>query len=237
MGRVAKNVIDQIPILYEDLKSKKAVAEVLGISVQLVTKTLMKVNAPEGAVVKERVKITPELIEKINKRYQEVRCMAQVAREFKISSSTVKKYLTEENKELNQKNYDDRDALFYYIYRLFGAEDEEHPVSEWNLILMNRFREQGMPYRGQLLTLKYYYEVKHHKVKEEYKTIGIIKYIWQEAANYYKRQEKNQERILKEIQEQLEKDRIEIPYKPSQYIGRKKKKKKINLNNLEVKNE
>ena len=239
MGKLSQDIIEQIPILYEKLKTKTAVAKELGISVTSVTKYLLQENSIPGAKERKKaVKITPEMEEQINQRYQECGNMAQVARELNVSVAAVRNHLSEESKEKSKKLYDDRDALFFYIYRKFGAEDEENPVSEWNLIQMNKFREQGMPYRGQLLTLKYYYDIKHHKVKDEYKTIGIIPYIWAEAAAYYKKQEKLQEQISKEIEEQLARDRVEISFKPSDYMKKnRRKKKKIDIKNWEVENE
>ena len=240
MGKIPQNIIDQIPILYEELKTKKAVAERLKISPTTVSKYLLLATSDKKAITKERkerTKITPEIIEQINELYKNYRNMAKVARELKISNATVKRYLSPDNLKLVKENYDDRDALFFYIYRLFGPQDEKTPVSEWNLTQMEKFRQNGMPYRGQLLTLKYFYEVKHHKVRPEYKTIGIISHVWNEAALYYEKQEKNQEKILKEIEQQLLKDRIEIPFKPSDYMKNKKRRKKINLDELEVENE
>ena len=157
MGKLSQDIIEQIPILYEELKTKTAVAKELGISVKSVTKYLLQENSIPGAKERKKtVKVTPEMESKINQRYQECCNMAQVAREFDVSVAAVRNHLSEESKEKSKKLYDDRDALFFYIYRKFGAEDEENPVSDWNLIQMNKFREQGMPYRGQLLTLKYY---------------------------------------------------------------------------------
>ena len=81
-----------------------------------------------------------------------------------ILSATV----SAENLKKVEEYYNDRDALFYYIVRLFGVYNEKQPVSDVNLILMNRYHNQGMPMKGQLMALKYYYEITHHKVKKEY---------------------------------------------------------------------
>jgi hypothetical protein len=74
--------------------------------------------------------------------------MSQVARELEISASTVKKHLNEENLKLSKNQNDDRDALWYYIYRLFGQYSSDKPVSDWNVTQMQKFKRQGMPYRG-----------------------------------------------------------------------------------------
>ena len=95
----------------------------------------------------------------------------------------------------------------------------------------------GMNYRSQLLTLKYFYEVKKNKVEEKYKTIGIIPYVYEEAALYYKQQEKQRIEIETAIEKQLEQDRIEIQYNPADYIGAKKKKKIIDIESIVGDNE
>ena len=56
--------------------------------------------------------------------------------------------------------------------------------------------------------------------------------------NGTKKQEKLQEQISKEIEEQLARDRVEISFKPSDYMKKnRRKKKKIDIKNLEVENE
>ena len=89
-----------------------------------------------------------------------------------------------------------------------------------------------MPYRGQLLTLKYFYEVKHNSTKKSNGSIGIIPFVFSEAENYYCAEAKRTEEISESIKKQLEQDRKEIKYNPSDYIGRKKKKKLIDLNSI-----
>ena len=199
----------------------------LGKQVQTQTQTPPKER-------KERVTVTEELEQEINNRFSLYKNMAQVARELNVSNTTVKNHLNEENLALLKKQYDDRDALFFYIVRLFGPYSEDQPVSDHNLVLMNRYRQQGMPYQGQLLTLKYHYEVTHHKVTKEYTTIGIIPFIYERARQYYLTQANRAAEINRAIQKQLEQDRIELKYNPSDYFGgrRKKKKKLIDLDSL-----
>lgn len=229
----------QIPILYKELGVKTKVAETLGISVSTVSKYLnLYEAAPQdenyGTVErKTRVKITEEMEEKINELYKQYKNMTKVAKELGISSSAVKNHLNEENKNLIKTQNEDRDALFYYIYRLFGQYSEDQPVSAWNITQMQKFKEKGMPYRGQLLTLKYFYEVKHNSIEKSRGSIGIIDYIWDEAAAYYQKQALRTEQITESIQKQLQQDRIEIQINPSDFFSRKRKKKTIDLNSLE----
>lgn len=237
MGKkISEEIISQIPTLYEQLKNKTKVAQELGISVASVNKYLaIYENGPVEIVKKPRVKIDDEMVQKINDEYRKCKNMAQVAKKLGIAPSTVKNHLSEENLELKSKLNDDRDALWFYIYKLFGP-DEGKPVSDWNVTQMMKFNRMGMGYRAQLLTLKWFYEVKGNKVKEQYETIGIIPYVYDEAAAYYRTQEKRQKEIENAIEQQLERDRIEIKLNPSDYIG-KKKGKMIDLDSIGGDNE
>ena len=171
-------------------------------------------------------------IKLINELYSKYLNLSKVAKELKISASTVKKYLNEDNLKKAKKKYEDRDALFYYIYRLFGEYDEIHKINPLNIIHMERMMKQGINYKAQLLTLKWYYEIKKNPIKEEYKTIGIIPYIINNAAYYYKTKEAERLRIEKEIEKQLQQDKITLKFNPSDYMGRKKKKRMIDLNEI-----
>lgn len=233
MGKkIDEKVIEQIPILYEQCKNKAEVARQLDISTASVNKYLAIYNgAPVEVAKKKRVKVDEELVAKINELYKKCKNMAQVAKELGISPTTVKNHLDEESLNLSKRLNDDRDALWYYIYRLFGPENGK-PVSDWNVTQMMKFNRQGMNYRAQLLTLKYFYEVEKHPIQPHYKTIGIIPYVYDKAALYYKNQARKREEIEKAIEAQLEQDRIEIKFNPSDYIGKKKKKSMIDLDSI-----
>lgn len=231
--RIPEEIIQKIPILYKEYGVKNKVAEELGISVSSVSKYLTIFEAaPQEKEPKKKTKIDEETIQKINQRYSECKNMAQVARELGIAPTTVKKYLTEENLQLKQTESDDRDALWYYIFRLFGEYSEDKPVSDWNITQMQKFRKQGMPYRGQLLTLQYFYDIRKNSKDRSNGSIGIIPFVYDEARLYYERQAKKADEIGKAIQKQLEQDRIEIKYNPSDYIGKKTRRKLIDLNEI-----
>lgn len=234
MGKkIDEAVIEQIPVLYEEVKSKAEVARRLGISAASVNKYLAIYNgAPVEVVAKKRVKVDEEMIAKINELYKSCKNMAQVAKELGISPTTVKNHLNEENLKLKERVNDDRDALWFYIHRLFGPDIDGKPVSDWNVTQMMKFNRMGMNYKSQLLTLKYFYEIEKNPVQEKYKTIGIIPYIYDKAALYYKTQERKRIEVEEAIEKQLEQDRIEIKYNPSDYIGTKKKKKMIDLDQI-----
>ena len=231
--RIPDEIIQKIPILYKEYGVKSKVAEELGISVSSVSKYLTIFEAaPQEKEPKKKTKINEEIIQKINQRYSECKNMAQVARELGIAPTTVKKYLTEENLQLKQTESDDRDALWYYIFRLFGEYSEDKPVSDWNITQMQKFRKQGMPYRGQLLTLQYFYDIRKNSKDRSNKSIGIIPFVYDEARLYYEKQAKKADEIGRAIQKQLEQDRIEIKYNPSDYIGKKTRRKLIDLNEI-----
>ena len=234
MGKkIDEAVIEQIPVLYEEVKNKAEVARRLGICTTSVNKYLAIYNAaPVEVVAKKRVKVDEEMIAKINELYKSCKNMAQVAKELGISTATVKHHLNEENLKFKERVYDDRDALWFYIHRLFGPDTDGKPVSDWNVTQMVKFKRMGMNYKSQLLILKYFYEIEKNPVQEKYKTIGIIPYIYDKAALYYKSQEKKRIEVEEAIEKQLEQDRIEIKYNPSDYIGTKKKKKMIDLDQI-----
>lgn len=174
--KISDEVINQIPILYEQLKNKSEVARQLGISAATVNKYLTVIAAAPQEVKKERkkrVKVTEELIQQINEEYTKLKNMKKVAEITGVSTATVKKYLSEENLLLSKTLNDDRDALWYYIYRLFGQYSEDKPVSDWNVTQMMKFKNQGMTYKGQLLTLKYSFEIKKSSVEKSNGSIGM----------------------------------------------------------------
>ena len=222
---------EQIFVLYERLHNKAEVARRLGVSPTTVAKYIEQ----EGLIIsKERVKITPEVVQKINELYAKYRNQARVARELGISNTTVKRHLTPENLAISNQIYDDRDALWYYIIRLFGVYDAENdiPVDGHNIQLMNTYVKKGINYRAQLLILKWFYEIKKNKVQDKYKTIGIIPHIYTAALNYYKQQAHKAQEINEGIKKQLEQDRVEIPYNPNNYLNKRKKKNTIDLDSV-----
>lgn len=236
MSKISDEIIAQIPELYKKYGNQTQVAKELNISRSSVKKYLTlaaAIGTQEPKSTKKKVtKLTEEQIVELNERYANCLNMAQVAREMGISTSTVKKHLTEENLKLQSHTNEDRDALWYYIIRLFGPENDSTPVSAWNLTQMQKFKKQGMPYRGQLLTLKYFYEVKGNSIKRSNRSIGIIPWVYEESRLYYKKIALKQQEISEQIQKQLEQDRIEIKYNPADYIGKQKKKKLIDLNSI-----
>lgn len=238
MGRLSEETIAQIPILYEKYKNKSKVAKELGISPPTVARYLNLKNAQMATETanpshkRQKTKVTEELKQEINENFALSNSLAAVAEQLHISSATVKKYLTEENLVSLGKKSEDWDALWYYVYRLFGEQSPDEPVSNWNVVQMQKFSLQGMTFRGQLLTLKYFYEVKCNSIEKSRGSVGIIPYIYQESKMYYSSIAQKQKEILDSIQKQLEKDRVEIKYNPSCYRTKKRNKKKIDLKEI-----
>lgn len=232
-NRISEEVIEQICSLYKEYGNKTKVANELNISISTVTKYLnLNLNEDEINELKCKSKINKDLEEQINSLYKEYRNISKVAKELNVCIGTVRKYLSDENRHTVDNINDDQDALWYYIIHLFGVVSDEEPVSKWNLLQMQKFRNQGMPYKGQLLTLKYFYEVKKASVKKANGSIGIIPFIYADAKNYYESQAKKADEINEMIKKQLKKDKIEIAYNPDDYLRKKKKKKKINIDEI-----
>ena len=175
--------IEQIPILFEKLGTKAAVARELGISPATVTRYLELPIEQKSVIKKKNEKIDvrklsedekQKLIQKINEEYQSCYNMSEVSRRMGVSVSYIKKYLNEESLEKAKEKYEERDALWFYIVRLFNRmENIEEPVSTRNIVLMNNFFKKGMPYKGQLLTLKYFFEVKKSPIEKANGSIGM----------------------------------------------------------------
>ena len=231
MSRLSNKIVEQIPIEYEKSHNKAKVARDLKISVGTVDRYLKLASVvPKTS---KRTKITPEIVEEINKLYKETRNMSEVSRRLGISTITIKKNLTEENLNLQKTQNEDKEALWYYIYKLFGCE----PVSSWNATQMERFRRQGINYKAQLLILKYFFEIKKSSVEKANGSIGIIPWVASEAEQYWLKEVEKRKKIEEGIKAQLAQDRITIKYDPTEYWGKnKKKKKEIDLSTLEGSN-
>lgn len=232
MGKKIDNeIIEKIPILYEELKSKKKVAEELGISTSSVNKYLVLSGVPVRKRKPVRI-FTKEEIEEINRLYSECLNQTQVSKAMGISVQQVKNNLNETNLKLNEKEYDYRDALFFYVYKLFGHNSDEYPVSEWNLTQMSRFKKQGISYRTQLLSLMYFYEVERNSIEKAKGSIGIIPHIIDRAKLYYNNLVEKQDEFNRQIERQLEQDRIMIPIIPINHYNKSRKKKIIDPNTV-----
>lgn len=188
------------------------------------------VEDSKPAEPKQKIEITPELEKQINQYYSYCMNMAETARYFNVPTSTIKAHLSKENLQLSSHQSEDKEALYNYIVHLFKKE----PVSNWNLIQMERFKKQGINYKAQLLILKYWYEVKGNNTDKSNGSIGIISYIANDAKHYYLSQLQKKKDTEKAIQKQLTNDRQTINYNPKDYWSNpKKKNKEIDLSTIE----
>ena len=83
MGKkISEDIINQIPILYKELGTKKAVAEKLGISSSTVSKYInLYEAAPQSApptTKRQKITLTEEQILEINQRYANCLNMAKI---------------------------------------------------------------------------------------------------------------------------------------------------------------
>lgn len=85
----------------------------------------------------------------------------------------------EREKNLTQEDRDEI-ALYEYVKQLYGKN--------YNYILVKKqvesFHKAGYSYHGMRLSLKWFYEIKHHST-EDSNGIGIIPYVFNDAKKYY----------------------------------------------------
>lgn len=85
----------------------------------------------------------------------------------------------EHDKNLTQEDKDEI-ALYEYIKELYGKQ--------YNYVLIKKqvetFHKQGYSFKGMKLSLKWFYEIKHHST-EESNGIGIIPYVFNDAKKYF----------------------------------------------------
>lgn len=85
------------------------------------------------------------------------------------------------DQNLTQEDKDEIE-LYEYIKVLYGKD--------YNYILIKKqienFHKKGYSYNGMRLSLKWFYEVQKHSIKES-NGVGIIPYIFNEAKEYYYR--------------------------------------------------
>lgn len=76
----------------------------------------------------------------------------------------------------------DKELLENYIKELFGYEKIPEVVYKQIKQYLNDY---NYTYSGMYKTLKYHYEVKRGNIEKAYGRIGIVPYMYNEAARYY----------------------------------------------------
>lgn len=89
-------------------------------------------------------------------------------------SQTAEERLSKEEK--------DKRALEQYIMQLFNTEYVNPRVQTQ---IRKYIQENKFTYNGILMSLKYFYEIKHGDIEKAHGGIGIVEYIYQDARNYY----------------------------------------------------
>ena len=81
---------------------------------------------------------------------------------------------------------------------------------DWKMIgtQIRKYKLEGMTYNGMKLTLDFFYNVKHNKLKKE-QGIGIIPYAYKDAYLYHQRLKELENKKNEIIDKQIEKKEIE----------------------------
>lgn len=108
--------------------------------------------------------------------------------------------------------YYDRRELFKYCCNLWGLKAPGPLIARQ----AKDFRQKGYKYRGMMLSLKYFYEIKHND-KNKYKgseTIGIIPHVYKEAEEYYGNILRKQQELAKQAKEVTKQEVTVVKLKP-----------------------
>lgn len=112
-----------------------------------------------------------------------------------------------------------KEELYEYICKLFTLK----APGPNNFRLIKRFREEnGYTYTGILNALKYFFEVQHGSINKANERIGIVPYVYDEAQEYYRRQERKQEAVAKEITEAIESTKTTVKVEVHKKVEKKK---------------
>lgn len=129
--------------------------------------------------------------------------MAEVLCQFcKSQSNKVEK---DKAVRIDNKNFHERCAQLYLdkkklhetICRIFNLKQP----GPRNNAYVSKFFNEGMTYKGMNSTLVYFYEIKKNDTKKAREGIGIIPYVYEEAREYFKmenkRKQENESRLEK----------------------------------------
>ncbi len=95
--------------------------------------------------------------------------------------------------------YSNRKELYATICRIFKLK----APGPRNIALINKYKSDGLTFKGMNYSLIYFYEIKKNSIDKANEGIGIVPYIYEEAAKYY-----NKDKIAeKKATEALEKNK------------------------------
>ena len=117
-----------------------------------------------------------------------------------------------------EANLDDAtwlDAIYEYLTRdVKIIVNYPKLLSQWNSYI-----KQGFTPKGIYFTLRYFYEIKGGDASKSQNAIGIVKYIYDEATNYWGERLQRDKTICNQIEQQIIKNRdkkvVKIYQKPN----------------------
>ena len=98
----------------------------------------------------------------------------------------------------------------------------------------DNYLQQGKRAKGIYLTLRYFYDIKKGDKNKANGGIGIVEYVYDEAGKYWVEQQEKNEKIILELERQIEIQRETWLSSPKKLVKTKKNKnKKFNLDEVE----
>lgn len=135
----------------------------------------------------------------------------------KVEKTIAEKYNNKNYHTTCLQKYLDREKLLKYVCELFGLKGPGPIIYSQlkNFLLKN----PHYTYNGILLSLQYFYGVKKNSTRKANEGIGIVPYVYDEAQNYYKKINSQQEKFKNTVEKQLNNP-------PEIIVVRKEKKEK-----------
>lgn len=134
-------------------------------------------------------------------RYAHAECAAKLNVKGIVSKSEI---------EQSEKNLDEI-QLKNYIDELWDKK-ADYPMITRQLKIYTGPKYK-YTYKGIHHALQYYYEVTHHPISMDYKTIGIVPYVYNKAEEYYKKisEARTRNKKVGEIEKNIQEIHIPIP--------------------------
>lgn len=105
------------------------------------------------------------------------------------------------------KKQEEKDILMEYVCKLFGLKRPGPTVYSQLKTFMEK--NNYYTYKGVLNALKYFYEIQKNSTKKSNQGIGIVPYVYDEAAVYFENVDLKQEVIKNKLIKQLENQGIQ----------------------------
>ena len=128
------------------------------------------------------------------------------------------------NEELYKKS-----MLDYLTKDLRMSPNYSKIMKQWDSLI-----KKGKTPKGIFISLKYYYEVMNGDTTKADGGIGIVPYIYDDAAKYWVDREKRETGILEKIERQIREKNNQATVIVYQNTPKKKKKKEVSLEDIEL---